>query len=176
MQKCMHLIHIKKKFGWFAFMVLKMHPESVKKRRFHMKLKANLLVATATVVALSLVNFTVSDLSVQYSQVEAAKGGNGGGNSAGGSSGNGGGNGAGGSSGNAGGNSAANASDRAKERAASHSAVGVAAAAEREAAYQEALAEELAKERLRLQENGSIVNFNIETETKATTTEATSAQ
>jgi hypothetical protein len=93
----MHLIHIKKKFGWFAFMVLKIHPASVKKRRVLMKLKSNLLVAAAAVAALSLVNFTVSDLSVQYSQVEAAKGGNS----------------AGGSSGNAGGNSAANASDRA---------------------------------------------------------------
>ena len=135
------------------------------------KTMAGLIAITALVVT----NFHLTDNSIKYASAEAAKGGNsGGGNSGGGKS-------------HANdpskeiSNNASNASDRAKEVANARSAVGKAASAEEQARLEAELAELerlLLEEGLRLQANGTTVNFNLDAvgPTEPTTDQANEAE
>ena len=135
------------------------------------KTMAGLIAITALVTT----NFHLTDNSIKYASAEAAKGGNsGGGNSGGGKS-------------HANdpsketSNNASNASDRAKEVANARSAVGKAASAEEQARLEAELAElerMLLEEGLRLQANGTTVNFNLDavSPTEPTTDQASEVE
>ena len=135
------------------------------------KTMAGLIAITALVTT----NFHLTDDSIKYASAEAAKGGNsGGGNSGGGKS-------------HANdpsketSNNASNASDRAKEVANARSAVGKAASAEEQARLEAELAElerMLLEEGLRLQANGTTVNFNLDavSPTEPTTDQASEVE
>ena len=140
------------------------------------KTMAGLIAITALVAT----NFHLTDDSIKYASAEAAKGGNsGGGNSGGGNSG--------GGKSHANdpsketSNNASNASDRAKEVANARSAVGKAASAEEQARLEAELAELerlLLEEGLRLQANGTTVNFNLDavSPTEPTTDQASEVE
>ena len=135
------------------------------------KTMAGLIAITALVTT----NFHLTDDSIKYASAEAAKGGNsGGGNSGGGKS-------------HANdpsketSNNASNASDRAKEVANARSAAGKAASAEEQARLEAELAElerMLLEEGLRLQANGTTVNFNLDavSPTEPTTDQASEVE
>ena len=140
------------------------------------KTMAGLIAITALVAT----NFHLTDNSIKYASAEAAKGGNsGGGNSGGGNSG--GGKSHGNDPSKETSNNASNASDRAKEVANARSAVGKAASAEEQARLEAELAELerlLLEEGLKLQANGTTVNFNLDdvSPTEPTTDEVSEAE
>ena len=130
------------------------------------KTMAGLIAITALVAT----NFHLTDNSIKYASAEAAKGGNSGGGK---------------SHGNdpskETSNNASNASDRAKEVANARSAVGKAASAEEQARLEAELAELerlLLEEGLKLQANGTTVNFNLDdvSPTEPTTDEVSEAE